>query len=251
MKIATMQPAFLPWQGLFELIIHSDKFIFLDDFQYRPRSHHVRNKLFVSLRQVDYYSVPVQKSNHFGTNINDVLITEDNQWKIKILKRLKVNYQGAKYYTEIIPLVENWIMGDCEKLSAININFIKLVCDIFAIKKDFLYSADFSVEIQSSALRSQRIMELLQWGKATTYLCASGSFDYMLEDKVFPNSEVEVLFQDFRPVPYHQIGSPNEFVPYLSVLDALFNIGGAETYKLIRSGTPKWLSWDEKLLAAT
>ena len=64
--IAMMQPTFLPWQVFFELILKSDKFIFLDDFQYSVQSHHTRNKLFVNKGQVDYYNVPVQKSKCFG-----------------------------------------------------------------------------------------------------------------------------------------------------------------------------------------
>ena len=32
MKVAMMQPTFLPWQGFFELIYQSERFIFLDDF---------------------------------------------------------------------------------------------------------------------------------------------------------------------------------------------------------------------------
>ena len=61
-KVAMMQPTFLPWQGFFELILKSDKFIFLDDFQLSVQSHQTRNKLFVGKNQVGYYLVPIQKS---------------------------------------------------------------------------------------------------------------------------------------------------------------------------------------------
>ena len=84
----------------------------------------------------------------------------------------------------------------------------------------------------------------LEWRKATDYLCARGAFDYMLEDKVFPVEHINICFQDFKPKEYLQIGSPNKFVPYLSVIDALMNIGAEKTAELIKNGTETWLPWD-------
>ena len=56
---------------------------------------------------------------------------------------------------------------------------------------------------------------------------------------------VEVLFQDFECVPYPQIGSPDQFVPYLSVVDGLMNVGPEGTLELARAGTKHWLTWGE------
>ena len=67
----------------------------------------------------------------------------------------------------------------------------------------------------------------------------------MLADGLFPLSDVTVLFQNFQPKTYPQIGSPNYFIPYLSVLDALMNVGPEQTVELIAQGTTKWLTWDE------
>ena len=91
------------------------------------------------------------------------------------------------------------------------------------------------------------MLELLRWCKASCYFCAQGSFDYMLEDGIFPVIDVEVLFQDFQPKNYKQIGSPESFIPFLSVLDALMNIGLEHTGELIKDGTGKWLTWEERL----
>lgn len=41
---------------------------------------------------------------------------------------------------------------------------------------------------------------------ADIYYCAKGSFDYMLADGLFPLRDVKVLFQDFQPKAYPQIG---------------------------------------------
>ncbi len=241
MKIAMMQPAFFPWQGLFELIKKSDKFIFLDDFQFVVQSHHTRNKLFVNKDQVDYYGVPVQKSKCFGLKLNETLIVEDNFWKKKTLKRLSNVYQKTSFFNEIYPQIENWLNQDYASLAHLNIEGIKLFCKMMNIQTPFLYSSDFP----SEAKRTEKVIALLKWAKADMYLSASGSFDYMLEDN-YDYKSYPVLFQNYQPRPYKQFHS-SEFVPYLSVLDALFNIGPAETVRLIDNGTQEWLSFEDMI----
>ena len=46
MKVAMMQPTFLPWQGFFALICACDRFVFGDDYHYSAGSFHQRNRLF-------------------------------------------------------------------------------------------------------------------------------------------------------------------------------------------------------------
>ena len=241
MKVAMMQPAFLPWQGFFELIYQSEHFILLDDFQFSVQSYHQRNRLFVNKGQVDWYSVPVRKSISFGEPLNFTSINEDIPWRVKMWKRIQQNYSKASCYSLIASRVEGWLFEKAESLAEQNIAFIKMVCEILGFRREFLLSSKFS----SSAQRSERVAELLKDSGADTYFCARGSFDYMLSDGVFPINGIEVLFQDFQPAAYPQIGSPDRFIPYLSVLDALMNVGAEQTAVLIMQGTAKWLTWDE------
>ncbi len=241
MKVAMMQPAFLPWQGFFELICKSDVFIILDDFQYSVQSYHQRNRLFVNKGQVGWFTVPVKKTVSFNGALNHVLINEEIPWRIKMWKRIQQNYSKAFYFHEISPLIKEWLFCDYESLADQNIAFINLVCNILDIRTVSKRSSEYT----SRALRSNKILELLRWCDATHYLCARGSFGYMQEDAVFPVDDIEIFFQDFIPRPYTQICAKDEFVPFLSVLDALFNIGPSQTMKLINNGTAKWCTWDD------
>lgn len=243
-KVSLMQPSFLPWQGLFELILKSDKFVFLDDFQFVTQSHHTRNKLFVNKNQIDYYCVPVQKSKCFELALNNVLIVENNQWKNKLLRKMEYNYQKTPFFNEIFPRIKTIIEKDNKTLSELNIALIKEICKILDIKTEFLYSSNFTKETNSKAIRTKRVFEILDWAESTQYLCAFGSFDYMKEDG-YDFEKYPVIFQNYIPKPYKQLHS-NDFVPYLSVLDALFNVGSQETLNLIKNGTEKWLKWNER-----
>jgi hypothetical protein len=245
MKVAMMQPSFLPWQGYFELIYQSDRFVFLDDFQFSVQSYHQRNRLFSSPGKIDWYTVPVQKSSSFKAPLHQVTIQETIPWRLKMWKRFKQNYSKAVYYADLAPLIEPWLLSPAESLAENNLKFIMMVCDILKLPREIRFSSDFSTESQ----RSTRVLELLHWCEADRYYCARGSFDYMLADGVFPVQDIEILFQDFKPQAYQQVGGQGTFIPYLSVLDALMNIGPSQTMGLIMNGTKRWLSWDEMAAA--
>lgn len=241
MKVAMMQPSFLPWLGFFELIYQSERFIFLDDFQFSVQSYHQRNRLFSNRGKVDWYTVPVQKSSSFKLPLNKVRIMETIPWRIKMWKRIQQNYSKAIYYRTIAPMIESWLLSQSPSLAENNLKFIMIICNILDLKREFRLSSQFSTENQ----RSEKVLELLHWCEADQYYCARGSFDYMLEDGIFPVDDIKILFQDFQPMAYQQVGISGAFIPYLSVLDALMNIGPSQTMELIMNGTKDWLSWDE------
>ncbi|MCX9081611.1 MAG: WbqC family protein [Candidatus Methanoperedens sp.] len=241
MKVAMMQPAFIPWQGFFELIHNSDVFIFLDDFQFSAQSYHQRNRLFVNKDRIDWYIVPVQKSISFKLPLNQTITNETTFWRKKMWKRIQQNYSGAKYYYEFAPFIEKWLSTPMESLAAQNIAFIKYVCEQLDIRPEFRLSSQYP----SGSHRSVRVVELLRSCHADSYFCAKGSFLYMLEDGIFPLHDIAVFFQDFQPGSYQQIGSPGKFIQHLSIIDALMNIGAEGTAELVKKGTRKWLTWEE------
>ena len=243
MKVAMMQPAFLPWQGFFELICKSDVFIILDDFQFSVQSYHQRNRLFVNKGKADWYTVPIQKAGSFGAPLNDVMINNKMPWRVKMWKSIRQNYSKAVYFGELAPSIEKWLLCSHRSLADQNIAFINLICAFLGIQTEFRLSSKHKI----NAYRSHKVLELLSWCNATQYLCAQGSFDYMRQDAIFPVDDIEVLFQNFEPKPYTQIGALNEFIPSLSILDALLNIGPEKTLELINKGTTKWLTWKDMM----
>jgi len=240
MNVGMMQPTFLPWLGFFELIYKSDIFIFLDDFQFSVQSYHQRNRLFVNKGQIDWYTVPIRKSLSFQMPLNKTQINEDTRWRIKSWKRIQQNYGRARYFKAYEAAIGQWLLSPAQNLAEQNIAFIKMICEILGFHGIFLQSSAYSSQEQ----RSERVLELLRWSDAHCYYCANGSFDYMFQDHIFPVSDIEVLFQNFIPKAYPQIGSPDNFVPYLCVLDALFNVGPDDTDELIKEGTIEWCTWE-------
>lgn len=240
MKIAMMQPSFLPWQGYFELIYQADCFIFLDDFQFSVQSFHQRNRLFVNRDQVDWYTVPVKKSNAFGKSLNNTNFDNSRNWQKKMLARLKQNYSKTPYYVSIFPVVSEILNCHLTNLSTLNIKLIKAFVELFEWEKEWKLSSTYP----SEAKRSERVLELLRWCNASHYYSSAGALEYMKEDGVFPVSDLKVLFQRFHIEKYPQMGSSRDFFPSLSILDALFNIGPERTAQFITNKKNRWDIWE-------
>jgi hypothetical protein len=246
-KVAIMQPTFLPWQGYFELIYQADRFVFADDAQFSHQSYHQRNRMFVNVRQgkVAWLSIPVQRDS-FRMPLNHTRIAETEPWRLKMWRQIADNYAKTPFFPQVAPTVKEWLLAPAESLADQNIAFIRLACDLMGIRREFRLASDRT----SGLSRSERAVDILRWCEADVYLSPRGSFGYMKSDGLFPVHGITAFFQDFQPKPYTQTGFSGEFVPYLSVLDALFNVGPETTLQLIKNGTPKWLAWDEMVASS-
>ena len=73
MKVAIMQPAYLPWLGYFSLMDQVDKFVILDTVQFARRSWQQRNRIKTA-DGINMLTVPVIKKGKYDQKINEVLI---------------------------------------------------------------------------------------------------------------------------------------------------------------------------------
>ena len=88
MKIAIMQPYFLPYIGYYQLINATDKFVIYDNVQYIKGGWINRNRLFLN-NKIQTFTIPLKKSSSYS-KIKDrsVLSNEHGQ---KIISKAKKN----------------------------------------------------------------------------------------------------------------------------------------------------------------
>ena len=67
--------------------------------------------------------------------------------------------------------------------------------------------------------------------KAETYVSAPGSRDYINRSSAFQDAGIIVEYFDFEHPPYQQ--SKGAFLPYMSIIDLLFNVGAEEALALL------------------
>ena len=119
--IAVMQPTYLPWPGFFDLIAHSDTFVFLDDAKLEKSSWHVRNKILVNQTAV---FITVELNAARNSLIKDAHLA-DSRWRKKHAQMLKITYGKSPFGREVLdivlPIIED---GNQKILADINIDLI-------------------------------------------------------------------------------------------------------------------------------
>jgi hypothetical protein len=219
MIISVHQPQYLPWLGYFDKIAKCDKFVFLDNVQYKEREFQNRNKIRTGKGWI-WLSVPVLSKGRGRQNISEVKIDNELDWKRKHLGSLKTAYSIAPYFKEYFPVLEEILGREWELLKDLNIEITRFVLNELSIYTPISLESDLNV----NTLSSQRIIDICKKLKADTYLSGSGGRDY-LDSELFNKENVRLLYQDFQHPRYKQCYEP--FEPYMSIVDLLFNHGKA------------------------
>lgn len=223
-----MQPSYLPWVGYFNLIMNSDVFIFLDDVQYSKNSFFSRNRYpSNSPDGFNWLTVPVRRLKSAQT-FRETLLVEDG-WRRKHLETLKQVYGKNKYFGFVYPLLEKHISNlNYDNLASLNIGLIMEISEYLEIRKEFYLSSELKIQGQ----RSERLLSFCDHFKCDTYISPLGAKDYIVEDNVLPSSRVNVVYQDYKCIPYEQIKNKS-FIPYMSIIDILFRLDKSDVKKNI------------------
>jgi hypothetical protein len=228
MKIVVLQPLYLPWVGYFDQIHQSDVFVFYDDVQYSKQSWQSRNKI-KSQTGWQWLIVSILKKSQDERLICNMEIDNHRSWFKKHLQSIKLNYRKSPYYDDYIGHFELIYSKEWRYLVELDIKCIKLICELLGLKRKFVRSSQLKVEKTD---RVKRLINICQLFDADEYLTGELAKDY-LNEKLFDDAGIKVEYQQYRHPEYPQLYG--EFIPYLSVVDLLFNCG-PESLKIITSG---------------
>jgi len=178
MKIAVMQPTFIPWVGYFALIHYVDKFVFLDNVQFNDRSWQQRNRIY-SNGKAKWLTVPVVKKNLRSKKISEMEINHTENFNEKHLKTILQSYAKAKSFKENRSLIEDIYSKKFNNLSKMNIYIIKKICEYLDIKKKFINAS----EIGCKGTKSNLLLQICKKLKCDEYISPQGSKIYLENDK--------------------------------------------------------------------
>lgn len=222
-----MQPTYLPWPGYFNLICKSDKFIFLDCVKFEKSSWHVRNKFLINSKE-SFITVPVIGSRN--QKIYEVSVNDSLKWRSKHIKTLEQTYGKHPYGKQILDIIVPIIADtNLNHLSKLNIQLIKQITIFLNIRSSF----ELSTDLEISGKRSEKLINLCQLFNDRQYLSPTGSKEYIQEDGLFAKNNILVEYQNFISKEYLQFKNET-FIPYLSIIDLIANIGPKESYKYIK-----------------
>jgi hypothetical protein len=238
-----MQPTYLPWAGIFDLMAQADKYVFYDDVQLVKRSWNVRNRIKNSQGEL-YLTIPVKKTkSRSDTLICDAVINDDEKWRDKHVKSIKHAYLKAPYYNEVMPFVESLILSSITVLSEFNIFINTEIARKIGLQTSFLKSSSLKTKEGKKDLRLAAICKEIH---CNNYLSPQGSAAYIELEKpggVFPENGINLFYHHYQHPEYPQLHG--EFLPYMSILDLLFNCGFDDALDIIQSGRKKSFTYLE------
>lgn len=162
------------------------------------------------------FTVPLLKS--FGQKLNEIRIATDIKWQKKHLKSIHANYSKADYFNSYIDFFEEVYAMQWEKLHNLNMKTMLYMVEALDINTQFYLSS----ELTSKATGTQRIIDICKVLGADTYLSGTSGKDY-LDQKRFESNDIKLAYQRYATKEYKQLWG--DFIPNLSVIDLLFNLG--------------------------
>ena len=219
MIVGIHQPNYLPYLGFFDKMRKSDVFIIYDDAQFNKGDFQHRNKIRI-FNGWKWLTVPVEKKHipinqikiKNGAKINGV------KWQNAHLKEIHDNYRKAPYYLELGKELCEIYEQQYDLLIDLNMRLIDFLMKSFDIDTEIVYSSEFGFKSNST----EKLVDLVSVVDGDVYLSGPSGKNY-LDIESFNNEDIQVIFQEFEHPVYRQ--QYEGFIPNMSAMDALFNIG--------------------------
>ena len=182
MKIAIMQPYFIPYIGYFQLINAVDKFIVYDDIQYTKKGWINRNRVLVNNKD-SYITLPLKKHSDYA-DIKDRQLAESwNSERNKILNRLRANYRRAPYFEITYPLVDKILSFDNVNLFNYLLQSLKVILNHLDIDTPIIVSSTLGID---KALKSEeKVIAICKKINASDYVNAIGGVSLYNKENFF------------------------------------------------------------------
>ncbi|MDD4996667.1 MAG: WbqC family protein [Syntrophales bacterium] len=218
MIVAVHQPQYLPWLGYFDKMDRADVFVLLDTVQFKKNEWQNRNRIKTASGP-QWLTVPV--TYRFPQRIGEVGINNRERWQHRQRQAILTNYRQAPCWDFPAPLIEELLTPAWERLSLLNIASVAGLAKLLGISTPLFVASELPGFPEDP---DRRLIAIVKHFGADTYLAGGGGRDYMDLD-LYRQSGINVAFQEYRHPVYEQRFGP--FVPFLTVLDLLFNHGPA------------------------
>lgn len=215
MNIVTIhQPEHLSYLGIFHKISMCNTYVILDTVQY-VKNHYGNRNIIYGKTGSEYLTVPV-KAHH--DPYNKILIS-DEFYKTQLnknIKTLEISYKKSPYFNTYFNSFIDVYSNKYETISDMNIALIKWVLNILNIDVNIIYAHD----LNPIGKKTDLLIDILNKVNADKYISGKSGEDYL----EFEKFTIPVEIQHFNHPCYTQYGH-TEFISYLSVIDAIFNVG--------------------------
>lgn len=219
-RVAIMQPTYLPWSGYFGLMQAVDVFVLLDSVQFSRRSWQQRNQIKTA-SGAQWLSVPVLSKGKREQLICEVEIDRSRDFEIAHRRSIELNYAKAPFFREYAADLLAMLSNPSLQLADLTADLIALLRTQLGIETRLIRSSALNGSGAKADLLASLCLEL----GATCYISPPGSHDYLDDSDAFAKLGIPIAYFAYQHPVYSQ--PHGEFLPYMSVIDMLFNCGPA------------------------
>lgn len=227
--VAIHQPNFFPWLGYFDKIARCDRFIFLDHVQLPGGGGSWVNRVkLIIAGEPKWATAPVIRESLEQT-IAQTKFDDRVPWRRKLQATILSSYGKAAHFDEAFDLLRPLIESRHECVADYNIEVVTRIAGALGINTRKMGK---SSDMDPRGAATELLLDLTLKAGGDAYLRGGGASGYH-DDDVLQAGGIEPLVQLFEHPVYEQRGSSGAFVPGLSIIDALMNVGIERTASLL------------------
>lgn len=254
MKLAIMQPYFMPYIGYFQAIAAVDKYILYSNLNFIKEAWMNRNRLLMRDGTVVLTTIPL-KNKSSNQMIYDVELDNSKPWSEKFLKTVQMCYSRKPYFDEFYPLLEEMLSVKYDLLMDLNAHTISEISRFLGLgtviesdnsrflameKKLEVVESDYSVlpylEKTKPIKKVARVIEMCRIEGCDDFYNAIGGQSLYDKDE-FAQYGIRLNFVSTNAFEYRQDTKKNVFEPNLSIIDVIMNNGREGTSNLLKEYT--------------
>ncbi len=215
MKIAIMQPYFMPYIGYFQLINAVDKFVLYDNIEYTKKGWINRNRILVNGKD-EYITLPLKKDSDY-LHVNQRFLSDSFNVEIKkTLNKIGEVYRKAPQYSQTMTLLNEIFWYEEKNLFEYIKHSIRKLLSILDIQTEIVVSSDINIIHDLKSV--DKVLAICENLKSKTYINPIGGVS-LYSHSTFKQKQINLLFLKSNSIQYHQFN--REFVPWLSIIDVL------------------------------
>jgi len=225
MILTAHQPAYMPWLGYFHKAALADTMVVLDDVQFEKNSFTNRNKIKTSNGEA-WLTIPVEMKGHTGKTIRDMQMDSKSNWKKKHWNSLLMNYKKTEYFNRYSGFFEDYYKKETNSLS----EFIEISVSFFFSELQIGASVKKLSDLSIQSKKQELIVDMCKVTNSNAFVFGALGKDYA-EKSYFDSNSISIYFQEYKHPRYQQLWG--DFIPYMGIIDALFNLGPERTKEVI------------------
>ncbi len=220
--VAVHQPDFMPWLGFFVKIAKADVFVVLDHTENNPRRAFLCKRVSFQLPgSVGFLGLVLEhpEDGRISVPLTEMTLSADmDRNLVKMERSVEQSYKRAPFFAEVFPLVSDFLRSGERRLVQRNMMFIDRVLERLSLRPERIYSSTLAAKERAGEM----VAELCVLVGGSVYVSGEGGRDYQ-SPASFESRGIRLAYNHFAPREYPRF--QGTFVPGLSVVDALMNLG--------------------------